>query len=228
MQPYFFPYLGYFDLINYSNNWVAFDTVQYIRHGWINRNRILNPNGDWQHITIPIKKHSRDILIKDVEISNTQNYKDKILNQLKHYKKYAPYFNSTYKLVEECLNIKERYLSRLNVKILKKVCAEISIEFSCQFLSEMDIELEEINVPGDWALRIAEALGAKEYINPPGGEDLFDKEAFKKAGIDLTIRDIKPLEYKCGTYNFIPGLSIIDILMWNNPDEIKTYLEKNV
>ena len=76
MQPYFFPYLGYFDLINYSNRWIIFDTVQYIRHGWINRNRILKPGEDWQYISVPLVKHQREILIKDVEISANQDWKN--------------------------------------------------------------------------------------------------------------------------------------------------------
>ena len=117
MQPYFFPYLGYFDLINYTDRWIVFDTVQYIRHGWVNRNRILHPKEGWQHIVVPLKKHSRDTTIKDIEISKEPKWRKRILGQSQHYKKKAPYFYETYQLIEECLTIEECSISRLNVAI---------------------------------------------------------------------------------------------------------------
>lgn len=226
MQPYFFPYLGYFDLINYSDKWIVFDTVQYIRHGWINRNRILHPNKGWQYIMTPLKKHNRDIKIKDLEITDDNKWKDKIMGQLNHYRKKAPYFNETTNIVSDCLSEKERSVSRLNVFILDKVCARLGIHFDYDFFSEMDLDLEPVEDPGDWALRISEALGAKEYVNPPGGADLFDEQKFRNSNIKLKIRDIPPLEYSCTGYEFVPGLSIVDVLMWNEPEKIKGYLNK--
>ena len=86
MQPYFFPYLGYFGLINHTEKFILFDTVQFIRHGWIERNRILKPMEDWQYIAVPLKKHSQKTLIKDIEINNSIDWKNKIFAQLTHYK----------------------------------------------------------------------------------------------------------------------------------------------
>jgi len=82
MQPYFIPYLGYFDLINRTDCWVVFDTVQYIRHGWVNRNRILHSDSGWQYIMVPLKKHSRKAAIKDIEIAANIDWKNRILAQL--------------------------------------------------------------------------------------------------------------------------------------------------
>ena len=90
----------------------------------------------------------------------------------------------------------------------------------------MDLDLGRIEGPGDWALRISEALGAKEYINPPRGMDIFDPEKFKAAGIKLTIRNIPPFEYSTRGYEFIPNLSIIDVMMFNSVEQIKTFLDK--
>lgn len=88
MQPYFFPYLGYFSLIKHTDRFILFDTVQFIRHGWIERNRILKPNEGWQYIQVPlIKDKGRDTVIKDVKIRNTENWQQKIIAQLQHYKK---------------------------------------------------------------------------------------------------------------------------------------------
>ena len=87
MQPYFFPYLGYFSLIKATNNWIVIDSVQFIRHGWIERNRIFNPQSDWQYIKVPLVKHSRNTLIKNIKIRKEENWKQKIFAQLMCYKK---------------------------------------------------------------------------------------------------------------------------------------------
>jgi hypothetical protein len=224
MQPYFFPYLGYFDLINYADKWIVFDTVQYIRHGWINRNRILHPADGWLYIIVPVR-HSRDMLIKDVRISENQHWRRRIIGQLEHYKKKAPYFQETISLVEECLSYGEDHISRLNTLILDRVCKFIGLEFNYSFVSEMDLALEPVEGPGDWALRICESIGAEEYVNPPGGEHLFDANKFKNMGIELTIRHLPTFEYSCDGYEFVPNLSIIDLLMWNHPTEIEGFLE---
>ena len=223
MQPYFFPYLGYFDLINYSDEWIVFDTVQYIRKGWMNRNRVLHPSTGWQYITVPVQKHSRETVIKDIEVH--PNWQDKILAQLQHYKKAAPFFTETHDLIRECLEIKEPLLSRLNTQILEKVCKYVGISFNYKYFSEMDLEIGEVSGPGDWALRITEALRASEYVNPPGGESLFNPLTFKEIGSRLVIRKIDPIIYKPKGYEFVSGLSIIDVLMWCSPGEVKQFLE---
>ena len=129
MQPYFFPYLGYFDLINYSDRWIIFDEVQYIRHGWMNRNRIHHPKEGCLYIIVPIIKHARCTIIKDIAISDDPKWKSKILGQLNHYKKNAPYFKETYSFVEDCLSINEKTLSRFNSLILEKTCSRLGITF---------------------------------------------------------------------------------------------------
>ena len=224
MQPYFFPYLGYFDLVNCSGRWVVFDTAQYIRHGWVNRNRILHPKEGWQYIIVPLKKHSRDMLIKDVEVSEDPGWRSRILGQIQHYRKKAPYFTETYRLVEECLEIEESLLSRLNVAILDRVCQYLDIPFEYVYFSEMNLDLGPVEGPGDWALRISEALGAEEYVNLPGGVGIFDPLRFEEVGIRLTIRNLPAFEYTCRGCEFVPGLSIIDVLMWNPPEKVRKYI----
>ncbi|MCZ7574941.1 MAG: WbqC family protein [Ardenticatenaceae bacterium] len=226
MQPYFFPYLGYFDLINYVDKWIVFDTVQYIRHGWINRNRILHPQEGWLYIVVPVKP-SRDSYIRNVTVDNGHDWKQRIIGQLGHYKRKAPYFHETVALVRECLDPEETSISRLNTNALSKVCERLGIGFDYRVLSEMDIELGPVEGPGDWALRISEALGAEEYVNPPGGVDIFDEAMFAASNIKLTFRRLPPLEYTCRGYEFIPNLSIIDLLMWNKPEFIKGYLDEH-
>lgn len=225
MQPYFFPYLGYFDLINSVDKWIVFDTAQYIYHGWINRNRIMHPKEGWQYIIAPLKKHSHNTQIMNIEIANDQNWQQRILGQVLHYKKKAPYFNQALKLVKDCISVNEIPISKLNTHILEKCCKALDIKFDHCFFSEMDVEFAPIKTPGDWALRISEALGASEYINPLGGIELFDPKKFEEHNIKLTIRKFENIKYECGNCEFIPDLSIIDVLMWNPANRIKEYLD---
>jgi len=227
MQPYFFPHLGYFDLINLTDHWVVFDTAQFVRHGWMNRNRILHPKEGWQYITMPVNKHSRDTAVKDIKVSKDPKCRSRILGQIQHYQKKAPYFRQTHQLVEEVLAVDESSLSRLNATILGRICSYLEISFEYEFFSEMSMSLGPVEGPGDWALRIAEALGVTEYVNPPGGARLFDPSKFESLGIKLTIRNLPFMEYTCGNQEFIPGLSIIDVLMWNPPDKVHDYLQKH-
>ena len=120
MQPYFFPYLGYFDLINYSEKWVVFDDVQYIRHGWINRNRILHPTNGWSYIIVPVK-YSRNTRIREVTIIEDGKWKKRIRGQLQIYKKKAPYYRAVISLVEECFEFNSDSISRFNTFALGKV-----------------------------------------------------------------------------------------------------------
>lgn len=224
MQPYFFPYLGYFNLINHADRWIVFDTAQYIRHGWVNRNRILRPRGGWQYIIVPLKKCSRETAIKDVVIDNRLNWKDRVTGQLQHYRK-APHFKETMRLVKECLAPEEDSLARMNTSILAEVCAHIGIDFDSSVFSQMALKIGPVNAADEWALGICKALGADEYINAPGGERLFDKEKYRRNGIRLTFGGLPPLEYE--SREFIPDLSIIDLLMWNEPRRIKSHLEQH-
>ncbi len=225
MQPYFFPYLGYFDLINRTDRWIVFDTPQYIYHGWVNRNRILHPNEGWQYVNVPVNKKFRNRTpIKDVEIVSNDDWKRRILAQLEHYKKKAPHYQETVDLVKDALDTDATRIVPINVRAMDIICQRLGISFQHEIFSEMDIELGAVDGPGDWALRISEALGATEYLNPPGGEELFDPEKFSSSGITLTIQNFEPFVYDCKRWEFIPNLSIIDVLMWNAPEDILAFL----
>lgn len=225
MQPYFVPYIGYFSLIKNTDKWIILDTVQYIRHGWINRNRILKPSDDWQYITIPLEKHSRSALIKDIKIKENTDWRDKIFKQLEHYKKKAPFYKETIKLLKECFEHKTESIVDLNTHLLKKICEYLDIKFKYKIFSEMDLKIGEIKEPGDWALEISKALGASEYINPPGGEEIFNKKKFIKEKIELKFLKINLEEYDQRRNKFKPGLSIIDVMMFNDPRTINKFLD---
>ncbi|PIE96000.1 glycine transferase [Bacillus fungorum] len=228
MQPYFFPYIGYFQLIQHVDHWVVFDDIQFIRHGWINRNRILHPTEGWQYIIVPLEKHSHKGLIKNIKINNMTNWKSKIINQLVHYKKKAPYYTYCMEIVENALSINTNNITELNIHILKTICDYLEISFSYQISSQANFNYAEVTDAGEWALTISSQLNATEYINPISGKELFDPQKFSDQGIVLTFLQSKMEEivYKQGHRSFEAGLSIIDLLMFCSKDEIKMILNQ--
>lgn len=226
MQPYFFPYLGYFDLIYNADKWIIFDTPQYIKNGWVNRNRILHPSRGWQYLIVPLEKHSLSTPINEVRIFENKDWKGAIIRQLFHYHKTAPFYKETVSFVEDCLTHNENLLSKLNIYILEKVCSLLEIPFHYSIFSEMNLDLGPIEKSGDWALRICQALGATTLVNPPGGRHLYDPDEFRGYGINLIIREFPNMLYSTAAYTFEPALSIIDVLMWNSPEQIKHYLQQ--
>lgn len=227
MQPYFFPYLGYFSLIKNTDKWVVFDTVQYIERGWMNRNRIIHPNKpEDMYINIPLQKHSRSILIKDVLISADKAWREKILAQLySSYKKRAKNFNTIYKLVEDVMNYDTEKLVDLNVYSMKKVTEYLDIDFEYEVFSEMGLQIDPVHDAGEWALNISKALRADEYINPPGGIELFDRRKFEKERIKLSFLKVNLKPYNQKKSQFFEGLSIIDVMMFNDKRTINCMLD---
>ncbi len=227
MQPYFFPYIGYFDLIWQTDRWIVFDTAQYIQQGWVNRNRVLHPQQGWQYILVPLQRHHHETPIKDIRIAKegkSCRWRNRILGQLQHYRKKAPFFDTVLDMVSDVLSYTDESLTELNVQGLSRICAYLEIPFDYSLMSEMSLALGPVEGPGDWSLRISEALGASEYINPPGGAHLFELAKFEEAGIKLTIQTPVDFVYECPGYEFEPNLSIIDVMMWNSAETIRSYL----
>lgn len=226
MQPYFFPYLGYFSLIKNTDRFILFDTVQFIRHSWIERNRIINPNGDWQYIKVPLIKFSQNTKIKDIQINNKIEWKDKILAQLQHYKKKAPNYKIVIGLLKEIFSADYFDIVSLDLNSLMKITDYLGIDTSIEVFSSMGLKIEEANAPDEWALNICKALeNVVEYWNPPGGTAFFDRAKYKNAGIDLKFHSIRLNEYFQGQSSFIPGLSIIDVMMYNSVNDINEMLD---
>ena len=228
MQPYFFPYIGYFSLIKHTDKFIIFDSVQFIRHGWIERNRVLKQVNDWQYISVPLVKHPLETKIKDIKINNKEQWKNKVYSQLQHYKKKAPFYNQTMDVLREALEIETDSIVELNANALKSVCKYIGINFDYDIFSQMNLEISKVNAPDEWALNICKALGnIDEYWNPPGGQEFFDRNKYEKAGIKLYFQkvNIVPYSQRRGPENIITGLSIIDVMMFNSIDNIAKMLD---
>lgn len=228
MQPYFFPYIGYFQLIKAADLFVVFDEVQYISHGWINRNRILSPNleDEWQYIIVPILKHAEEEIISNIQINNSSAWHNSILGKLTYYKRIkAPYYSEVKNMFEKLLSSKHKYISELNLQALKAIFEYLEIEFNYVVSSKEEFDYSQVNGPGDWALEISKQINARKYINPMGGRELFSKKKFADAGIELSFLKPQDLDYKQSRREYVPWLSIIDVIMFNPVDRIKEFLD---
>ena len=223
MQPYFFPSSSYFELINYVDLWIVYDVSSYIRHGWINRNRILHASEKWQYINVPIKSHSHEDKINDILIAPEIKWKEKIFRQLDIYRKKAPHYNEVIDLLKICLSDDEKDIALLNTNLLRKVMAALNIKTELMVFSEMNLNIGKTNSTQELALNICKAVGAIEYANRPSGAVQFNEKDFAEEGIKLTIQNKKDMVYSCNGFNFEPMLSIIDVIMWNSPEEINKY-----
>lgn len=216
MQPYFFPYIGYLQLMSSVDEWVFFDDIQFVNKGWVNRNRILHPNADkeWQYFTIPLRGRGRFDKINQISILES-SWKKQLLGKLSFYKRWAPFYKETTDVVGHCIDSESLNLGSFVVSTLLKLSQVFDINVKSYVQSEMDWTFDTIEHSGQWALRIAETLSAKEYVNPVGGASIFDVTEFRDSGIKLTFFEPKITEYDQGGRKFVPGLSVIDVLMWN-------------
>ncbi len=224
MQPYFFPYIGYFQLINTVDVFVIYDNIEYTKKGWINRNRILVNNKDCV-FTLPLKKDSDFLNVNQRELSDNWNSdKIKLLNQIKEAYRKAPFYNEVIAIVEDTLHYEDKNLFGLIKNSLIKTLNYIGINTKIIQSSEIDFDNSLKNQ--DKVIAICNALNAKSYINPIGGIELYDKEQFNKNGTVLSFIKSKPIHYSQFDNDFIPWLSIIDVMMFNSLEEIKQMLNQ--
>ena len=226
MQPYFLPYPGYISLIKHTDLFILLDEVQFIRHGWIERNRMLKPEAGWQYISCPLQKHSRDTRIADILIKNEEPWDKKIIAQLDHYKKKAPYFKQTIALLEEIFSKKTNSVSRFNEISLNAICNYIGFDFKIVNFKDLNLSIEEPKEADEWALNICKSIsGAKTYINPIGGTSFFDREKYKTNQIELFFQKYNCTEYRQKNIPFESNLSIIDVLMFNSTEDVNKMLD---
>lgn len=226
MQPYFFPYLGYFALIAATDYWIVFDEAQYTRRSWIARNRILSPAGGWQYLTVPVQKNCMTARIRDVEIATDNFWHRKLPSRLQHYRKHAPFYEPVMTMLGECLEDPAGTICELNIRCLETCCAYFGIPFHFERLSALDLNLDHVCKAGDWAWVVGRQIGGTHYLNLPGGRSLYLRDDFENAGIGLEFLSIHPYRYDQGRADFEPDLSIIDVAMFNSPERIRELLRE--
>ena len=220
MQPYFLPYIGYFQLLNNVDSFVIYDNIQFTKKGWINRNRILL-NGNDQLFSLPLKKNS-DYLNVDqrflAESFNTEALK--ILRKIENSYRKAPNFKEVYPLIKQIFTYKEENLFMFILNSIKEINNYLGI--NTEIIVSSGIDIDHSLTSSDKVLAICENLKGTNYINPVGGKDLYNKTNFEKNGIALQFLKSELNTYPQFDNKFISGLSILDVLMFNNKDKIMT------
>ncbi len=217
MQPYLFPYLGYFQLIHSVDRFVVFDDVNFIKKGWVNRNNLL-VNEAPLLFTVPLLGASQNRTIKDIQVSNEGDWKSRLLRTLAMSYGKAPCYVPVMSLVEEVLSATDCTISELNTKAIRAVCKHIGI-------STVIIPSSAIYNAGELKgqeriLHICGQEQASHYHNPIGGIELYDRDRFLANGTQLFfLRSLLPV-YQQWSDSFTPGLSIIDVLMFNSSSEV--------
>jgi WbqC-like protein len=228
MQPYFFPYLGHFALIAAVDEWVVFDIPQYTRKSWINRNRVLHPAEGWQYVSIALAKSSVHITISAARIAGVGDQERYVLGKVSHYRRRAPYYAEVCDIIRSAFAAAgDASLVSLNVGGLRAVCQYLGLPFRCCLCSHLQLDYPQKLHPGSWAPWIAGRLSADTYINPIGGRGLFDPLEFAMDGVALQFLEFAPFIYETPGYAFESNLSILDVLMWNNPRVIVEAIRAN-
>lgn len=225
MQPYLFSYIGYFQLMNAVDEFVVYDNIEFTKKGWINRNRIL-VNGKDDYISFPLKKDSDFLHIKDrflAEIWMTE--RKKILNRITESYRKAPYFSGIYPLIEQIFLFEDMNLFRFILNSLTELKDFLGIKTSLIISSTIPID-HQLKAEKK-VIEICKVRKADTYINPIGGTELYNKDDFKKEGIDLYFLKTGNIQYKQFNNDFVPFLSIIDVMMFNSTEEIKKHLESS-
>ena len=224
MQPYLFPYIGYFQLIGLVDTFVIHDDVQYIKGGWINRNRIL-VNGQPRYVTLPVRKDPASLAVNERVFAHSfESDKKKLLRRIEQAYRKAPHFETVFPLLNECLAGPQRSVSAFVVNVLQACCRFMKIETPFVLSSSM-ARFGEFKGQ-DRVLEINEFLGATHYINMIGGTELYDRDQFMRRGLKLSFLRLRPIAYRQFGDEYVPNLSIIDVMMFNSVEDIASLLQE--
>ena len=222
MQPYFLPYIGYWQLLNAVDKYVIYDDVNYINRGWINRNRILI-SGKPSYFNIPILGASQNKLINEIKINHDKKLMDKKLRTIEIAYKKAPYFSDVYPVFCDIIKDDSESLSSFIQNSIMVICSYLKIDTELILSSSLK---KSNSLKGQQKiLEICSILNATEYYNAKGGRDLYDCDIFRQKGILLKFLYPAPIEYTQFKNTFQPDLSILDVMMFNSVTQIRKMLD---
>lgn len=227
MQPYFFPYLGYFQLIHSVDHFMFFNDVQYIKKSWMCRNCLLDiEKSNSFYIRPELIRPKYKALLPTVELKQDGKWKKILLEQLKGYKNKTPFYIETLSLIESILDQKYEFLADLNIESTIQIVNWLNIDKKLDRYTDYNFWFEKKPGIGDWGREVAKALKATHYVNAPGGESFIFPEEFEASGIKLGFLQPELAPYNQHNSHFISNLSIIDVLMFNGKEETRRMLEK--
>lgn len=223
MQPYFFPYIGYFQLIAAADLFIVYDNIKYTKKGWINRNRMLQ-NGKDVMFSLPLKSNSDYLDVRERTLAADFD-RAKLLNQFHGAYRRAPYFEQTFPLIDLIVRHGDANLFAYLHNSIVQICEYLDI--STKIVVSSEIAIDHHLKSQDKVLALCEAVGAKSYINTSGGMELYSKENFLCRGVELQFIKSLPFEYPQFGNAFVPWLSIIDVMMFNPPEAIQSCISTN-
>jgi hypothetical protein len=224
MQPYLFPYIGYFQLINEVDQFVIYDNIEFTKKGWINRNRIL-VNGKDDYFTLPLKKNSDFLHVNQRKVADSYS-KDraKIIGRIVELYKKAPQYNEVFPLIESIFSTNEENLFDFIFNSLKIISHYLEIK--TEFIVSSSIAINHSLKSQDKVIAICKELRANTYINPIGGTELYSKDTFNKNDLQLNFIKSNTIKYQQFDNEFVPWLSIIDVLLFNPKEKVQEYLNQ--
>ena len=223
MQPYVFPYLGYFQLVQAVDQFIFYDDVNFIKRGWIHRNNIL-VNGYSHRFTIPLERASQSKLINEVMLHPVEYpaWREKFLKTLHQSYKNAPQFEPVYALVTEVLTAEQDSIADLTINSIKSVSQYLQLDNN--FIRSSDLSYDRSLRGPNKILALCQQQGAAMYINPIGGQELYEAALFDENDIALRFIQSQPVPYQQFAEPFVPHLSIIDVLMFNTVAQVRALL----
>ncbi|GAB3257047.1 WbqC family protein [Larkinella harenae] len=223
MQPYFLPYIGYLQLMNTVDKFIFYDDVAFINRGWVNRNRIL-VNGKDHLITVPLKDASQNKRIGDIGLSDDPKWRSKLLQTVGQSYRKAPFYATVYPILEKIVNLEARTIADLVRESFVLLNDYLGIQTEIVPSSER-YQNDHLKAQ-ERILDICRQEKADRYINPIGGMELYDRPLFADAGIELFFIQSKRVEYPQFQNEFVPWLSIVDVLMFNDVPTVKQMLNE--
>jgi len=225
MQPYIFPSISYWQLLSWADIFVSLECVNYIKKGWINRNRLLHPDSTkkFRFITMPVQGASQNKKIADVSVVEGNHFFSDVREKIKFHKTEAPFITETLVYLEEVESLVcgVTKICDINTAIIEDLA--VRLELDCRVIkdSSLDFDISDILRPQDWAIEITSALNGTEYANPIGGADLYHSSDFASRGIELKFLKSESPPYEQGGRLFEDRLSIIDVLLWNGCEKTR-------
>ena len=227
LQPSYLPWLGFFEQMARVDCFVLYDDVQYDKQGWRNRNRIKNREGI-QWITVPIlTKGKRSQLINQAQISLDTNWSIKHLASLETNYRNADYFNNFFFKIEPLLKKQWQNLFDLNFELLNLLKEHLGIKTQLVLSSSLLKKLPKDASPESRLIEICEKVGGDALYEGAAGQNYIDTRLFKKANIGLIYQQYDHPVYKQLYGDFVPYLSIVDLIFNEGPNSLSILELKN-
>jgi len=223
MQPYFLPYIGYFQLIHAVDEFIVYDNIQFSKKGWFHRNRMLQ-NGKDEYFSLSLKKDSDFLDVRDRRLSDTWPAdREKVLRKIRENYRKAPHFEETYPVVEKIFHFPDTHLFDFIFFSLQTVCSFLEITTPLTVSSTVDIDHSLRSQ--DKVIALVKKTGGNIYLNPIGGFDLYDPSDFSAEGLTLQFHKARPFSYPQSGKEFVPWLSVLDLMMFNSREQVTGWLD---